>query len=82
MSLQGRHNGRDGVSNHQSYDCLLNRLFRRWSKKTSKLIKKQSHLGTVNKRGNCLSAQRTPNPQPLTKICFAFCSNCEVYVSK
>ena len=34
---QWRHNGRDGVSNHQSHDCLLNRLFRRKSKKTSKL---------------------------------------------
>ena len=28
------HNGRDGVSNHQPHDCLLNRLFRRRSKKT------------------------------------------------
>ena len=27
----------DGVSNHQPHDCLLNRLFRRKSKKTSKL---------------------------------------------
>ena len=27
----------DSVSNHQPYDCLLNRLFRRRSKKTSKL---------------------------------------------
>ena len=35
--LQWRHNGRDGTSNHQPYDCLLNRLFRRRSKKTSKL---------------------------------------------
>ena len=35
--LRWRHNGRDGVSNHQPYDCLLNRLFRRGSKKTSKL---------------------------------------------
>ena len=26
--LQWRHNGRDGVSNHQPHDCLLNRLFR------------------------------------------------------
>ena len=34
---QWRHNWRDGVSNHQPYDCLLNRLFRRRSKKTSKL---------------------------------------------
>ena len=36
-SLHWRHNGRDGVSNHQPCDCLLNRLFRRRSKKTSKL---------------------------------------------
>ena len=32
-----RHNGRDSVSNHQPHHCLLNRLFRRRSKKTSKL---------------------------------------------
>ena len=36
-TLRWRHNGRDGVSNHQPPDCLLNRLFRRRSKKTSKL---------------------------------------------
>ena len=36
-SLRWRHNGRDSVSNHQPHDCLLNRLFRRRSKKTSKL---------------------------------------------
>ena len=35
--LRWRHNGRDNVSNHQPHDCLLNRLFRRRSKKTSKL---------------------------------------------
>ena len=35
--LQWHQNGRDGVSNHQPYDCLLNRLFRRRSQKTSKL---------------------------------------------
>ena len=34
--LQWRHNGHDSISNHQPYDCLLNRLFRRRSKKTSK----------------------------------------------
>ena len=37
FSLQWRHNGHDGVSNHQPHGCLLNRLFRRRSKKTSKL---------------------------------------------
>ena len=35
-SLQWRHNGSNGVSNHQPHHCLLNRLFRRRSKKTSK----------------------------------------------
>ena len=40
QSLQWRHyiyNGCDSASNHQPYDCLLNRLFRRRSKETSKL---------------------------------------------
>ena len=36
-ALQWRHNGHDSVSNHQPHDCLLNRLFRRRSKKTSKI---------------------------------------------
>ena len=36
-TLWWRHNGRDGVSNQQPHDCLLNRLFRRRSKKTLKL---------------------------------------------
>ena len=36
-ALQWRHNGRDSVSNHQPHDCLLSRLFRRRSEKTSKL---------------------------------------------
>ena len=36
-SLQWRHNERDGVSNPQSHDCLLNGLFRHRSKKTWKL---------------------------------------------
>ena len=37
MILQWRHNGCNGISNHQPHDCLLNRLFRRRWKKTSKL---------------------------------------------
>ena len=32
-TLQWRHNERDGVSNHQPHDCLLNRLFRHRSNK-------------------------------------------------
>ena len=35
--LQWRHNGRDGVSNHQPHQCLLNRLFGRRSQKASEL---------------------------------------------
>ena len=37
FSLRWRHNGHDSVLNHQPHDCLLNRLVRRKSKKTSKL---------------------------------------------
>ena len=36
-TLQWRHYERDGVLNHQLRDCLLNRLFRRRSKKTLKI---------------------------------------------
>ena len=36
-ALRWRHNGRDSVPSHQPHDCLLNRLFRRRSKKASKL---------------------------------------------
>ena len=36
-TLQWRHSGCDSVSNHQPHDGLLNRLFRRRSKKTSEL---------------------------------------------
>ena len=37
LSLQLRQNGRDGVSDHQPHECLLNRLIRRRSKETPKL---------------------------------------------
>ena len=37
LPLRWHHDGNDSVSNHQPQDCLLNRLFRRRSKKTSKL---------------------------------------------
>ena len=35
--LHWHHIGQDSVSNHQPHNCLLNRLFRRRSKKTSQL---------------------------------------------
>ena len=37
ISLQWRHNGRNSVSNHQPRECLLSRLVKRRSRKTSKL---------------------------------------------
>ena len=37
FSLQWCHYGRNNLSNHQPHHCLLNHLFRRRSKKTSKL---------------------------------------------
>ena len=36
-TLQWRHKGCNSVSNHQPHECLLNRVFRHRSKKTSKL---------------------------------------------
>ena len=48
VSLQWRHNGSDGVSNHQPHDCLLNRLFRHRSNKTSYLPLWSSLLSTRN----------------------------------
>ena len=55
-SLRWRHNGRDGDSNHQPHDYLLNRLLRRRSKKTSKLrvtglcAGNSPHKGTVTRK--------------------------------
>ena len=64
--LQWRHNGRDSVYNHQPHDCLLNRLFRRRSKKTSKL----------RVTGLCVGIHRGPmNSQhkwPVTRKTFPF----------
>ena len=37
LPLHWRHNDHDSVSNHQPHGCLLNRIFRRRSTKTSKL---------------------------------------------
>ena len=52
ISLRWRHHRRDSVSSHQPHDCLLNRLFRRRSKKTSKLrvtgLLRGIHRGPVN----------------------------------
>ena len=53
-ALQWRHNGHDGVSNHQLLECLFNHLFRRRSKRTSKVrvtgLCGGIHRGQVNSR--------------------------------
>ena len=65
-TLRWRHNVHDGVSNHQPYDCLLNRLLGHRSKKTSKF------------RVTCLWAGNHPRPVnsphkwPVTRKMFPF----------
>ena len=66
FSLQWYHNGRDGLSNHQRLHCLLNRLFRRWSKKIPKL----RVTGFV--RGVYRSPVNSPHKGPVTRKMFPF----------
>ena len=66
ISLQWRHNERDGVSNHQPHGCFLNRLFRRRSKKTSKL-----HV-TGLCVGNSSVTSEFPHKGPVTRKMFPF----------
>ena len=65
-ALQWRHNWRDSVSNHQPHDCLLNLVFRRRSKKTSKL--RVSGLCA----GNSPWPVNSPHEGPETRIIFQF----------
>ena len=66
FSLQWRHNGHDNVSNHQPHDCLLNRLFRCRSKKTSKL------RITGFCAGNSPGPVNSPHKWPVTRKVFPF----------
>ena len=61
-SLYWRQNGHDSVTNHQPCDCLLNRLFRRRSKKTSKLRVTGLCVGNSPGTGE-LPAQRASNAE-------------------
>ena len=63
-ALQCRHNGRDGVSNHQPHDCLLSRLLRRRSKKTPKLQITGLWVGN--------SSVNSPHKGPVTRKMFPF----------
>ena len=81
VALHWRHNDHDGVSNHQPHGCLLNRLFRRRSKKTSKLRVtglcyadqlrgKCFHLMTSSCEWNRFTACNTNCNQALFWYCF------------
>ena len=61
-ALQWRHNERDGISNHQSHDCLLDPLSRRRSKKTLKLCVTGLCAGNSPVIGE-FSAQMTTNAE-------------------
>ena len=65
-TLRWRHNERDSVSNHQPHDCLLNGLFRRRSKKTSKL--RVTGLCV----GNSPGPVNSPHKGPVTRKLFQF----------
>ena len=61
-ALQWRHNEHRGVSNHQPHDCLLDRLFKRRSKNTSKLRVNGFCVGNSPVTGE-FPAQRASNAQ-------------------
>ena len=65
-SLRWRHSGRNCVSNHQPHDCLLNRLFRHRSKKSSKL------RVTGLCAGNSPGPVNSPHKGPVTRKIFPF----------
>ena len=65
-TLQWHHNDHDGVSNHQPHGCLLNGLFRRRSKKTSKL--RTTGLCV----GNSPGPVNSPHKGPVTRKMFPF----------
>ena len=65
-TLQRRHNGHGGVSNHQSRYCLLIGSFRRRSKKTSKL----GVSGLCE--GNSPVTGEFPHKRPVTRKIFPF----------
>ena len=68
VPLQWLHDGRDGVSNHQPHDCLLNPLFKRRSKKASKL--RSASLAFVH--GVHRWPVNSPHKWPVTRKMFPF----------
>ena len=65
--LQWRHNGRDGVSNHQPHECLLSRLFNAQIKEN---IKAMRHSPCV--RGIQRWSLNSPHKEPVPREMFPF----------
>ena len=66
ITLRWRHKEHYGVPNHQPHDCLLSRLIRRRSKKTSKLRVTGLCAGIHRRPVNC------PHKWPVTRKMFPF----------
>ena len=66
ITLRWRHNDHGGVSDHQPHHCLLNSLFWRRSKKTSKL------RVTGLREGNSPVPVNSPHKGPVTRKMFPF----------
>ena len=62
IALQWRHNGHDSITNHKPHHCILYRLFRRRSKKTSKLRVTGLCVGNSPETGE-FTAQMTSNAE-------------------
>ena len=71
-SLQWRHKGHDGVSNHQPRRCLLNHLFRCRSKKTSKLRVTGLCAGNSPRTGE-FPAKMTSNAENVSHLMTSSC---------
>ena len=65
-SLQWRHNGHNGVLNHQPHDCLLNRLFRRRSKKNQTSVS-LAFVRAIHRR-----PVNSPHKWPVSRKMFPF----------
>ena len=74
-SLRWRHNDHPAVSNHQPHGCLLNRLFRRRWKKTSKL------RVTGLCAGNSPGPVNSPHKGPVTRKMFPF-DDVNIFISR
>ena len=75
-TLQWRHNDHDDVSKHQPHGCLLNRLLRCRSKKTSKL------RVTGHCAGNSPGPVNSPNKGPVTRKTVPFDEVIMIYFSE